>query len=60
MNSIYKKSELLFSLLLIAVYVAGTGFADGLSETLGMAKSVTAVLFSGLTMTQALFPSFVR
>ena len=43
MTNLYKKSELLFSLVLIIVYVAGTGLADSLSDTLGTVKSVTAV-----------------
>lgn len=47
MTNLYKKSEIWFAVVMIVVYVAGTSIADGLSETLGMAKSVT-LLFHAL------------
>lgn len=43
MNRIYKKNELAFSLIHIAVYVVGISIADGVSVSLGVEKSVTAV-----------------
>ena len=47
MNSLYQmyqNNELLFSLAWIALYIASLSAADGISEGLGMAKSVTAPL----------------
>ena len=50
MTNLYKKSEIWFAVVMIVVYVVGTSVADGLSETLGMAKSVT-LLFHALMAT---------
>ena len=44
MNRLYKKNELLFSLVWIAVYVFGLSVADNLSKTLGMEKIITVVM----------------
>lgn len=44
MNRLYKKNELLFSLVWIAVYVFGLSVADNLSKTLGMEKIITVVV----------------
>lgn len=41
MQKLYQKSELWFAIVWIVIYVVGTSFADGLSETLGLAKIVT-------------------
>lgn len=41
MEKLYNKSELLFSLVMIAVYVAGSGLSDALSELIGVPKSAT-------------------
>lgn len=41
MERLYKKNELLFAVILIAVYVVGISTADGLSEQLGITKVVT-------------------
>ena len=53
MKKLYTKNELLFSIVWIIVYVVFTSIADGLSGTLGMEKSVTAVLH--IAMTAVLF-----
>ncbi len=45
MTKLYKRSEILFAVSLITVYVVGGSIADSLSESIGMAKSVTAVFF---------------
>ena len=44
MNRLYKKNELLFSLVWIAIYVFGLSVADNLSKTLGMEKIMTVVV----------------
>lgn len=41
MTTLCKKSEIWFAVVLIIVYVVGTSIADGLSEMLGITKSVT-------------------
>jgi hypothetical protein len=41
MERLYKKNELLFALIWIAVYVVGISTADGLSEQFGITKVVT-------------------
>ena len=38
MNKIYKKNEVTFALICIAIYVIGTSVAEALSETLGVFK----------------------
>lgn len=43
MNKLYRKNELAFSLIHIVVYVVGISIADGVSASLGVEKSVTAV-----------------
>jgi membrane protease YdiL (CAAX protease family) len=53
MNRLYKKNELLFSLVWIAVYVFGLSAADNLSKTLGMEKIITVVV--SLLMSVRLF-----
>ena len=41
MTNLYKKSEIWFAVTLIIAYVVGTSIADGLSDTVGVTKSVT-------------------
>jgi len=55
MQNLYEKSELWFSLIWIIVYVVGTSFADGISENLGLAKSVTLVLHIVLCIIMAVW-----
>ncbi len=44
MTKLYQKSEITFAIIWIAAYVVLSSFADQLSNTVGVAKSVTAVL----------------
>lgn len=44
MTKIYKKSELMFAILWIVVYVVLSSLADQLSENVGIVKSITALL----------------
>ncbi len=44
MTKLYKKSEITFAILWIVAYVVLSSLADQLSETIGITKSVTAVL----------------
>ena len=44
MTKLYKKSEITFAILWIVAYVVLSSLADRLSESLGLAKSVTAAL----------------
>ena len=44
MTKLYKKSEITFAILWIVAYVVLSSLADQLSETMGVVKSVTAVL----------------
>ena len=44
MNRLYKKNELLFAIVWIAIYVVGLSAADNLSKTLGMEKIITVVV----------------
>ena len=44
MTKLYKKSEITFAILWIAAYVVLSSLADQLSETVGVMKSMTAVL----------------
>ena len=41
MNKLYKKSEIWFAIVWIIIYVAGSSVAEGISETIGIQKSVT-------------------
>ena len=41
MQNIYKKNELFFALIWIAVYVLSISAADGLSEEIGILKVIT-------------------
>ena len=50
MTKLYKKSEITFAILWIVAYVVLSGFADQLSETLGVTKSVTAVLHIAMSL----------
>lgn len=43
MNSLYKKSEITFTVMWILIYVIGDSIAENLSKTIGMEKSVTFV-----------------
>ncbi len=42
MKKLYEKNELIFALVWIAIYVAGTSLAETLNETLGVFKLVSA------------------
>ena len=44
MTKIYRKSEITFSILWIVAYVVLSSLADQFSESVGVVKSVTAVL----------------
>ena len=50
MTKIYKKSELLFAILWIVVYVVLSSLADQLSESVGIVKSITALLHMVMTL----------
>lgn len=50
MTKLYKKSEITFAILWIAAYVILSSLADQLSETLGVTKSVTAVLHLAMSL----------
>ncbi len=43
MNKLYRKNELAFSIIHIVIYVVGISIADGVSASLGVEKSVTAI-----------------
>ncbi len=55
MKSIYKKSELTFSIILIAVYCVMMSAGDGLSARLGVANSVTLPVAAALCLVLAVF-----
>lgn len=44
MTNLYKKSEIRFAVVIIIAYVVGTSVADGLSDALGVAKSLPLFL----------------
>jgi membrane protease YdiL (CAAX protease family) len=48
-NCLYRKNQLWFALLWIALYVVGTSVADMLSKTIGAEKSVTLAYLAVLT-----------
>ena len=50
MTKIFKKSEISFAILWIVAYVIITSLADQLSETVGVTKSVTAVLHIAMSL----------
>ncbi len=50
MTKLYKKSEITFAILWIIAYVVLTSLADQLSETIGITKSVTAVLHIAMSL----------
>ncbi len=50
MTKLYKKSEITFSILWIVVYVVLTSLADQLSQSVGVIKSVTAVLHVAMSL----------
>lgn len=49
MKQLYKKSELAFSLVWIGIYVVLFSLADGISETVGISKLLTAPLALGMS-----------
>lgn len=49
MKELYKKSEILFSILWIVIYVIGTSIADNVSKTAGIEKSVTLLFHAALS-----------
>ena len=50
MTKLYKKSEISFAILWIVAYVVGSSLADQLSVSLGVVKSVTAVLHIAMSL----------
>ena len=48
MKKLYAKNELTFALVWIAVYVAGTGLSEALSETIGINKLASALFHVAL------------
>ena len=50
MTKLYKKSEISFAILWIVAYVVLSSLADQLSETIGVAKSVTAILHIAMSL----------
>lgn len=49
MNKLYKKSELMFSILWIIVYVVSFSFGDNISESIGIPKLITLIIGIFLT-----------
>ena len=45
MQKLYKKSELIFSIVLIVIYVVGASLCDSLSHEIGLTKSFTLLFF---------------
>lgn len=45
MLKLYKKSEMIFSIVLIVVYVVGASLCDALSDKIGLTKSLTLPFF---------------
>lgn len=43
MNKLYQKSEIWFAVIWIIIYVAGTSFAENISEGIGLSKSITFI-----------------
>ena len=50
MTKLYQKSEITFAILWIVAYVVGSSLADQLSVSLGVVKSVTAVLHIAMSL----------
>ncbi len=53
MLKLYKKNELLFSIILIIIYVVGASVCDMVSDTVGLTKSITLpffIIFSAFTL----------
>ena len=50
MTKLYKKSEITFAIVWIAAYVVLSSLADQLSESLGVVKSITAVLHIAMSL----------
>lgn len=57
MKKLYEKSEIGFAILFIVIYVVGSSLADGLSEAVGLMKSVTLIFEFALA---AVLISFIR
>ena len=55
MREISEKSELRFALIWIGIYVVLMNAADGVSETVGAAKIVTAPICAGLVLVMYLW-----
>ena len=45
MLKLYKQNELIFSIVLIVIYVVGASLCDSLSQTIGLPKSLTLLFF---------------
>ena len=50
MTKLYRKNELMFALVWIAIYVVGTSLAEALCEALGVVKLVSAAFHLALTV----------
>ena len=57
MTKLYKKNEITFALVWIAIYVVGTSLAEALSEALGVFKLVSAAFHIALTVILILWVS---
>ena len=57
MTKLYKKNEIMFALVWIAIYVVGTSLAEALSEALGVFKLASAAFHIALTVILILWVS---
>ena len=55
MNKLYKKSELIFSIVFIIIYIIGASFADEFSNMIGISKILTLPFFLVLSFILILF-----
>lgn len=55
MQKLYKKSEVLFSVLWIVIYVVGTSVAENVSKMIGIEKSVTFLFHAVLSVLLFIF-----
>ena len=56
MNRLYRKNELMFSIIWIIIYVVGFSLADNFSNVIGIEKIITVIL--GIALSGILFFSF--
>ena len=55
MNKLYNKSELIFSIVFIIIYIIGASFADAFSDMIGISKIFTFPFFLVLSFILVLF-----